>query len=82
MPEHKHNKKFLERLHAQFGQDIETKILKEIAEHMGNCPDCKIYVDSVKQTVKIYKVTQSDQSVPEDVSNRLFKTLKLKRHST
>jgi predicted anti-sigma-YlaC factor YlaD len=81
MPDHKHNKKFLERLHAQFGQDIDAEILVEIAKHMEDCPDCKIYVDSVKQTVKIYRTTEKEKSVPEDVSKRLFKTLKLKRYS-
>ncbi|MBC8346480.1 MAG: zf-HC2 domain-containing protein [Candidatus Marinimicrobia bacterium] len=80
MTVHHHNKDLLEKLQKQFGKDIDAEILEDVSRHMKECPDCKIYVDSVQQTVKIYRVTETEKLVPEDVSERLFKTLKLHRN--
>ncbi len=80
MKTHGHDEKFMQNLHQQLGKNFDAEIFEDVAKHMKNCPDCKIYVDSVKQTVKIYRVTETEHSVPEDVSERLFKTLKIKRN--
>jgi predicted anti-sigma-YlaC factor YlaD len=80
MNAHKHDEGLLQELRKQFGNDIDAEIIEDVARHMKDCPDCKIYVDSVQQTVKIYRVTETEKSVPEGVSERLFKTLKLKRN--
>ncbi len=74
---HQHGKKMIDKIAEELGSDFDSEVIEEVAEHMKNCPDCKIYVDSVKQTIKIYRVSESDTSVPEEVSDRLFKTLKL-----
>jgi predicted anti-sigma-YlaC factor YlaD len=79
MSDHQHNEQFLQELYDQFSKDIDEEIIIDVVEHMKNCPDCKIYVDSVKQIVKIYRVNESEQTVPDDVSERLFKTLRIKR---
>lgn len=74
---HQHDDKMMNHISEQLGSDYDKEIVAEVAEHMKNCPDCKIYVDSVRQTIKLYRVSESDTSVPEDVSDRLFKQLKL-----
>jgi len=80
MNTHQHNEGLFKKIQIQFGENIDAEILEDVAKHMDDCPDCKIYVDSVQQTVKIYRVTEMEKSVPDDVSDRLFKTLKLKRN--
>lgn len=62
----------------QLGKNFDADIIQEVANHMEECPDCKIYVDSVQQTIKLYRSAESDQEIPEDVSDRLFKVLDLK----
>ncbi|MCK5331223.1 MAG: hypothetical protein KAK01_07435 [Candidatus Marinimicrobia bacterium] len=74
---HQHDEKMMNKIAEQLGNDFNAKVIAEVAEHMRECPDCKIYVDSVKQTIKLYRVTESESSVPEDVSDRLFTVLKL-----
>ncbi len=74
---HQHDPKMIDKIEEQLGNDFDSEVVAEVAEHMQNCPDCKIYVDSVKQTIKLYRVTECDTSVPADVSDRLFKVLKL-----
>jgi len=57
---------------------MDARIIEEVAKHMEECPDCRIFVDSVKQTIKLYRVTEKETSIPDDVSERLFKVLDLK----
>jgi len=68
-----------QQLREQLGRDIDADIIESVAQHMQKCPDCKIYIDSVLETVNLYKVTESEQSLPQEVSERLFKTLDLKK---
>ncbi len=74
---HNHKKEILKLLEQQLGKDIDADLIQEVAQHMEECPDCKIYVDSVKQTIKLYRTTENEQSIPDDVSERLYKTLQL-----
>jgi hypothetical protein len=40
-----------------------------------------VYVDSVEETVKLYKSIDNETDIPMDVSKRLFKVLNLKKDS-
>lgn len=77
MTKHDHGKEMLKKIQEQLGRDVDAAVIKDVARHMEECPDCRIYVDSVQQTVKIYRVTETEQTIPDDVSERLFKVLKL-----
>ena len=77
MTTHKHDKEFKDLMCGQMGDDIDAPICEEIMKHLEYCPDCKVHFDSVKKVVKIYKTSEPEQDVPDDVSNRLFKVLKL-----
>ncbi len=78
--EHKHSVKITQLVEEQLGRDIDSELISDLAIHMEECPECKIYVDSVKQTIKLYRVTKEEQSIPDDVSNRLFKVLNLNKY--
>ena len=60
------------------GEDLNAPACKEVAEHLENCPNCKVYLDTVKKTVTICKENEKEKTVPEDVKNRLFNVLKLR----
>ena len=68
----------MKQLREQLGKDIHADILEDLAQHMKECPDCKIYVDTVRQTVELYRVVESPTKVPEEVTERLYKRLHLK----
>ncbi|MFQ6606299.1 MAG: hypothetical protein ACE5DP_01400 [Fidelibacterota bacterium] len=78
MHEHDPRSPVMKQLREQLGKDINADILEDLAQHMKECPDCKIYVDTVRQTVELYRVVESPTSVPEEVTERLFKRLHLK----
>lgn len=78
-----HSKKFQTMICEQLGEDIDEEICAEIAEHMAKCPDCRMQIDSIKQTVHLYR-QEFDQTMalPGDVEERLFKVLSLKRSAS
>ncbi len=75
---HKPHDKFLKLVEDQLGKDFGSDIIEEVAHHMEDCPDCKIYVDSVNQTIRLYRETEDQLPIPGGVTDRLFKLLDLK----
>lgn len=59
------------------GEDLDAPACKEVAEHLEKCPNCKVYLDTVKKTVTICKENEKQEAMPREVKNRLFKVLKL-----
>jgi predicted anti-sigma-YlaC factor YlaD len=75
-----HKEELADLVKAQLGEDMDADFIDEVAKHLEECPDCKICYDSVRQTVKLYRVSESETGVPNKVSERLFKVLSLKTH--
>ena len=75
-----HSKEFKTLICEQLGEDIDEEICAEVAEHMAQCPDCRMQIDSVKETVHLYrKDFDQTAALPGDVEERLYKVLSLKR---
>ena len=64
------------------GEDLDTPVCKEVAEHLESCPNCKVYLDTVKKTVTICQETEKEIEIPQDIKNRLFKILNIGELST
>ncbi|MBC8478905.1 MAG: hypothetical protein H8D46_00455 [FCB group bacterium] len=63
----------------QMGDDMDNPLCEELTQYMEECPECKVYYDSVKKVVKLYKICEQEKELPEDISDRLFKVLHLNR---
>lgn len=57
------------------GEDLNAPACKEVAEHLDSCPNCKVYLDTVKKTVTICQEIEKEEEMPQEVKNRLFKVL-------
>jgi len=60
--------------------DIDAELCDEVKEHLKECPDCRVYVDTLRETVYLYRgeaKMKEEEEMPADVSDRLFKVLKL-----
>ncbi len=44
---------------------------------MEECPECKVYYDTIQRSVKLYRVVENECELPDSVSERLFKVLDL-----
>ena len=52
-------------------------LCKEIENHMADCEDCRIVVDTLKKTIYLYHETASKTTIPLGVRERLFRSLDL-----
>ena len=54
---HRHSKagcvKILQRLSAYLDDELTADVCKEVRAHMGACPKCEIFLDSLRQTISL-----------------------------
>ncbi len=72
-----HTKKIIDELCNYLGQDLNHPMCKELLQHVQECPDCRIYIDTIKMTVSLYRQKSENQPVPQKVTAQLFKKLNL-----
>ena len=72
-----HHNELVRQICDFMGEDLNGEVCREVAEHLRNCPQCQVQFDSVKRTVSLYRRSECDEHIPEDVNNRLLKVLNL-----
>ena len=75
---HVHTIEEMQLICQQFGEDIDSEICEEVKKSLENCPECRIHFDSIKKVVNIYKSHEQDSDIPNNLSNRIIKSLNLK----
>ena len=73
------HRKVIEKICDFMGEDLDAQACKEVIEHIENCPDCKIYLDTMRKTVTICRDLEKNKKLPVETNNRLFKVLKLEK---
>ena len=81
MKSQKHNEIYFQ-ICDFMGEDLDAPACKEVAEHIESCPNCKIYLDTVRKTVTLCQQIEKDEKLPLDVKDRLYKVLNLENLST
>ena len=71
------NKKLFDILNNKLGDDIDNNTVQDLADHIKQCEDCKMDVDTIQQTIKIVRSGDFEVLLPQNVSKRLFKVLGL-----
>lgn len=69
-------KPFMERLCDALGEDLFSPLCRELQDHLKQCPDCSLQVDTIKRTVELYQALPP-KKVPSEVRERLWARLKL-----
>jgi len=69
-----HCKEMLGTLSDYIDGELDPALCAEIERHMVECGDCRIMLDTLRQTVILYR-THGHQPVPEDVKARLYALL-------
>ena len=73
----KHDVELQKKICLDFGADIGSELCQEVGLLMEECPECKVYYDTMQRSVKLYRVVEDEWALPEAVSERLFKVLDL-----
>ncbi len=74
-----HHKEAFDLICKALETDLDENVCMELALHLQACPDCRVYFDSVRKTVKLYQKIIKDQSVPPEVQERLYSVLHLRK---
>ena len=76
---HKHEHSEFAKLCEALGEDFDAPICKELEKHVSECPECRIVFDTVKRVVYLYRIVEQPAAVPDEVEERLFRVLNLRR---
>ncbi len=77
MHEHDLCQEFLSQISDYLDNDIDPITCDELERHLVDCPNCRVFVDTLKKTVYLYQQREADIDVPSGVRERLFKVLSL-----
>ncbi|MCJ7568539.1 MAG: zf-HC2 domain-containing protein [Anaerolineales bacterium] len=77
MPEHNICQEFLNQVSDYLDDFIDPKTCDELERHLADCPNCRVFVDTLKKTVYLYQQQEADIELPNGVRERLFKVLSL-----
>jgi anti-sigma factor RsiW len=58
--------------------ELDDETCQELKKHVAACPKCRIYVDSLRKTIVLYKVNDKAKKVPVATRKRLYATIALK----
>lgn len=76
--DHEQCKRMLSSLSDYVDGSLEAVICAEIEQHMAECENCRVVVDTLRKTVTLYQMmNQEPPDVPADVRERLFHRLDL-----
>ena len=64
--DHEQCLKLLSSLSDYVDGSLEAMICAQIEEHMAECENCRIVVDTLRKTVSLYQMTNDAPDVPAD----------------
>ena len=81
MSEHVHTpqcRQLLGSLSEYIDGELQTELCAAIEEHLKDCDNCRIVVNTLRKTVELYEQTAEPAELPAAVRERLFLKLELK----
>ena len=74
-------KEFLSELNAYLDESTDGELKLKLDDHMTQCPNCWVVVDTTQKTLKVFKGMEP-QAVPADVEAKLMRALERKMAAT
>ena len=65
---------FMDELSEYLEEDARGEVRKELEQHVSECPNCWVVVDTTKKTIAIYKGMEAEP-IPDALHNRLMGAL-------
>ncbi len=79
---HSHNeicRLLLRELSAYLDGEAEESLCREIEQHMTECENCRVVVDTLARTIKLYRIS-GHAHLPPDARQRLYAALDLSEY--
>lgn len=61
--------------------ELSPELCLEIEKHLAGCEDCTVILNTTKRTIDLVHFPPAQNSLPEDVRQRLFKRLNLQDYA-
>jgi len=55
--------------------EMDAALRQELEEHMGCCPECRIIIDTTRQTIQVYRGCEP-YPLPQSLHNRLQQAIR------
>lgn len=62
--------------------DLDDSLCLALEAHLAECDNCRVVVDTLALTVKLYRETPLDSPLPDTVRSRLLTSLNLAEYVT
>lgn len=67
-------REFFEQLSDYIDGELAVSLCTELEQHLANCPNCRIVVDTTRKTVSLYR-RYGQAELPPGVSDRLWRAI-------
>ncbi|MCH8125177.1 hypothetical protein IIC38_04345 [candidate division KSB1 bacterium] len=57
-------------------EDFDSVICQDLKDHLEECPDCKENVESIRSTVDMYRKSNPDVPLSQEMKKKLINQLK------
>ncbi len=75
MVEHESCQELLQGLSAYIDDEASETICREIEQHLEECDNCRIMLDTMRKTISLYQFADSADHLPSEIEARLLETL-------
>ena len=72
--------KWIRELSDYLDDDLDPQLKRELEEHVGRCPNCRVIVDTTRLTIRIYRGCEP-YPIPSGLHDRLLKAIRQHRGS-
>ena len=70
----------LNSLSAYVDGELDEELCADIEQHLQECENCRVILDTLKKTIYLYQVTSDTEDVPVEVRQRLYRRLELEEY--
>lgn len=78
--EHKNCRQLLGSLSEYVDGELDDELCSALEQHLEDCEDCRIVVDTLRKTVYLYHATAAAEEIPSDIRQRLYKSLNIEEY--
>jgi anti-sigma factor RsiW len=75
--EHKNCRQLLGSLSEYVDGELDEELCSVLEQHLEDCEDCRIVVDTLRKTVYLYHATADVETIPSDIRQRLYRSLNI-----
>jgi anti-sigma factor (TIGR02949 family) len=66
----------LKKLNAMLDGELPDDLCRQLQEHLDDCPACRVVLDTLQQTIRLFEGQREVAALPVPFRERLHRTLR------